>query len=240
MKKTMKRRTFVYPAAVLLIAMAVFSGCTSIQIGGELVLKGDGSGSRKYTMYLFNSTNGDGHGNAYNYSKVHGDELRAKVEEKLKANLADSSWLTVSISAGTGVAGNGKQAPAELITLAFNFSSFDDYVNKVTQLARFGKDRLPQGSKFVPPVLQNVRTDLARYREPADTTLWTIRPLFLAMFDDPDVFDFTSKGENTKAELKDLREYGVEMKSVEIKLALGSNNPKTVISGTDIVEQFRR
>ena len=238
--KTMTGKAFLYAAVVLFIAMAVFSGCTAIQIGGELVLRGDGSGSRKYTMYLFNSTNGDGYGNAYNYSKVHGDELKAKVEEKLKANLADSSWLTVSISAGTGIAGNGKQAPAELITLAFNFSGFEDYVNKMTQLAKFGGNKLPEGSKFTPPVLQNVRSDLARYREPAATTLWTIRPLFLAMFDDPDVFDFTSKGENTKAEFNALREYGIEMKSVEIKLALGSNSPKAVISGTDIAEQFSR
>ena len=239
--KAMMRKSIVITVLLLLAALIIgLSGCTAIQIGGELVIRGDGSGSRSYIMHLFNSTNNDGYGNAYQYSRLHGDALKTKIEATLRGALGDISWLTVSIGQGTAVAGNGQNSPVELITLSFNFTSFEDYIAKKSSLARFGENRLPAGSRFTPPVYQEVRGGMARYREPALTTLWTIRPLFLALFDDPEVFDFTSGGTNTVATLQELREYGLEMKSVPIRLTLGSNAPKSIVSGTDINEQFRR
>jgi hypothetical protein len=245
--KTMVGRFFLCVAALLLMAGIVsFTSCNAIQIGGELILRGDGSGSRKLILYLFDSENtdaqgkADGYGNAYKYCKLHGDALKAKIEEKLKANLGDSSWLTVSIRTGTASNVNGVVKPLEYITLAYNFTSFEDYVDKTTRLARFGGSRLPEGSKYTPPVLQTVRGDTARYRESANSTLWVVRPLFLAMCDDPNVMDVTGGGTNTKNELKDLKEFGLEMKTQEFQITLGSNKTKSILSGTDINEMFSR
>lgn len=233
--KTMAEKKFVGAAVLPLVAvlLTIFSNCTSIQVGGEMVLKADGSGSRKLVLHLYDRDNKDGYGNAYKYSRLHGDALKAKIEETLAAKLGDSSWLTVSVSKGMGT-----QADTEFITLAFDFSNFDDYAGKMTRLALFGGKSLPAGSEFAAPSLATVRSDTMRYRESAKTTLWAVKPLFLALFDDPSVFDFSAGGTNTKAEHKDLRDYGIEMKDVRITLTLGANTPKTIISGTDINETF--
>jgi hypothetical protein len=227
--------------SVLLILaglLTVFSACTAIQIGGELILNKDGSGSRKLVLHLFDSSNDDGYGNAYKYSRLHGNALKAKIEEKLKANLADSSWLTVSVHSGTEINSNyGIKYPVEFITLAYNFTNFQDYVDKTTRLAKFGRNTLPEGSLFTAPSLTG-GDDIYRYKENPDATLWTVKPLFLAMINDPDVFDFSARGENTKATLDELLQYGIEMKGVEIALTFGVNEPLFVISGDNINEMF--
>ena len=230
-------KKIAYMLAILLAVMFL-GACTPVQVGGELVLMSDGSGSRKFVLYLYDSDNNDGYGNAFYFSALHGEALKSKIEQTLNGALGESGWITVSIETGTGLNGNGKQVPTELVSLNFDFTSFEDYVNKMTYLAKFGGNSLPAGSKFEAPALVSVRDGTVRYRESAETTLWTVKPLFLALFDDTQVLDFRAGGRNTKAELKDLREYGLEMKGVGITLALGASSPKTVISGTNINEVF--
>lgn len=239
--KTITGKSFKHLAVLLFMAIfiTVLGACTAIQIGGELILKTDGSGSRKFVLYLFDSDNGDGYGNAFKYSRLHGDALKKKVEEVLKARLSDSSWITVSVSSGTQMnINNGKQCPVEYITLAFSFKNFDDYTDKMTLLGYFGKKDLPADSKFTVPIFQTVRKNVYRYRENADATMWTLKPLFLAMMEDPEVLDFSAQGANTKATHDELLFYGIEMKGVNITLTLGTNPPKPIISGTNINELF--
>jgi hypothetical protein len=234
MKFLLKEKICV--AAKILLSVAsltiIFTACTAIQIGGDFILNNDGSGSRKLILHLYDQDGNDGYGSAYKYSRLHGDALKTKIEETLAAKLGDSSWLTVSVRKGTGA-----EADTEFITLAFNFSNFDDYADKMTRLAMFGGKNLPDGSRFIPPVLTGM-DDIYRYKESTNTTLWAVRPLFLALFDDQAVFDFTAGGTNTKASLDDLRNYGIEMKSVGITLVLGANSPRLVTSGEDINELF--
>ena len=224
---------------VIVIALLVtaLSACTAIQIGGELVLNQDGSGSRSYVMHIFDSDNEDGYGNAIRYIRLQGNALRARVENTLRSRLNDISWLTVSVGSGRGLASSGLWTDVQTLTIAFNFTSFEDYVAKKTRLAMLGANVLPEDSLFIPPTLTGT-DDVFRYKEDADTTLWTIRPLFLAMIDDPEVFDFTAGGTNTVATMDELLFYGIEMKSVQISLVLGANEPFSIISGDNINEMF--
>ena len=220
----------VLPFAAGLIAF--FSACTPIHVGGEIVLREDGSGSRKFALYIYDEDDGYGGGNARNYLKVHGDELKAAVEQKLKRALKDSSWLTVAVSQGYGA-----MSHAEIVTLSFDFKDFSEYTDRMTRLAKFGKIRLPEGSEFKAPKLKKAPNNQLLFTESGKTQLWTVRPLFLAIFDDPNLFDITSKGANTSHSAEELRDM-LAIEAVPFKATLGSNAPKLFLSGADINETF--
>ena len=229
MKITMKNPfldTVILPFVAGLIA--IFSACTPIQVGGEIVLNEDGSGSRNFAFYIYDEDDNSGGGNAYDYLKVHGDVLKATVEQKLKWALKDSSWLTITVRRGYGA-----MAYAEIVTLSFDFASFNEYVDKMTRLAKFGKIRLPEGSEFKAPTLKKAPNNQLRFKESGLTQLWTVRPLFLSIFDDPNLFDVTSKGSNTVHSRDELRDmFAVE--AVPFKATMGTNAPKLFLSGADI------
>lgn len=222
---------FMLPLAAGLIA--IFNACTPIQVGGEIVLKADGSGSRKFEIYIYNEEiAGDNGGNAYDYLRVHGEALKAAVEQKLKWNLKDSSWLTVTVGQGYGAMYN-----AEIVTLSFDFKNFNDYINKMKTLAKFGGLSLPDDSEFKTPKLKKAPNDQLRFTETGNTALWAVRPLFLAVFDDPNLFDITCNGKNTYFSSDQLRNTLIT-EAVEFKATLGANAPKLFLSGADIDELF--
>ncbi|MCL2043422.1 MAG: hypothetical protein FWG89_04705 [Treponema sp.] len=213
--------------------ITIFTACTPIHIGGEIVLGADGSGSRKIAMYIYDDDDQfGGGGNAYHYLRVHGDELKTAVEDKLKTALTDTSWLTVTVTRGFGAMWN-----TEIVTLSFDFFSFDDYANKMRRLASFGRNSLPIGSEFRTPSLRNAPNNQWRYTEPANTTYWAVRPLFLAIMDDPAIFDITSGGRNRENDKNALMGMLI-MEAVEFKAVLGTNPPLLFLSGTDIDELF--
>ena len=228
-------RIFVVAAVITALA-----GCTAIQIGGSITMREDGSGTRVIRMYVFDSDNGDGYGNAIRYLRLRGEPLRAKVLEHLSRGIGDTSWLTVTVHTGTQMNVNtNRNHTAEIVTITFNFTSFDDYSARMSQLAHFGSRTLPSDSEFRPPVMQATRTQF-RFRESSNTALWAIRPLFHSMIADPQVFDFTAGGTNTNADLDQLIFFGLEMRGVPITLNFGANPPRTIISGQDVAETFRR
>ena len=220
---------------VMVIFMLILPGCTAIQVGGEFILNPDGSGSRTIILHLYDSDNNDGFGNAILFSRLRGNALRDRIVQELENRLGDISWLNVTVHMGSGL-----QDHIKFITLAFNFDTFDDYVDKMTRLAMFGGDRLPPGSRFVPPTLTRVPDtyDTYRFRESAESVLWTVRPLFLALIDDPTVFDVTAGGTNTQADIEYHRSFGLEMRAVPMIYTFGDNFPNRLVSGMDVNELF--
>ena len=222
----------VIPIAVFLIV--IFSSCTPIHIGGGIVLKGDGSGSRTFDVYIYDQENDEGGGNARHYLKVSGDALKRAVEQKLRVNLKDSSWITVSVSQGLGA-----MSHAEIVTLSFEFSDFKDYGNKMKQLAKFGSWRMLEGSEFKASKLTKAPNNQLRFRETGKTSLWAIRPLFLSIIEDPNLFDITSGGRNTLFGISELRDM-LMTEAVMFTATLGSSAPRLILSGTDIDITFPR
>jgi len=226
-------RTLILMIAITVIA--VFSACLPIQIGREIVINDDGSGSRKIAIYIYDDDVGrEGGPNAYHFLRFHGEELGRRVEQKLQENLKDTSWLTVTVSNGYGAMHN-----AEIVTLSFSFSSFNDYTRKMTSLAKFGKPFFPKDSEFETPKLRRAPNNQLRYIETAKTQWWTVRPLFLAVFNDPALFDITCRGLNNQYKREDLIDM-LQTEGVFFKAVLGANAPRLFTSGTNIDVTFPR
>ena len=228
-------RNLVFGAFALpLVAglIAIIGACTPIQIGGEIVLNEDGSGSRKFEIYIYDEDDGEGGGNAYHFLNVHGAELKAAVEQKLKWTLNDASWLSITVDRGYGA-----MYITEIVTLSFNFTDFKDYTDKLKVLAKFGKVFMPEGSEFSAPTLKKVSNNQMLYTETAAASLWAIKPLFNAFLDDANLFDISGKGTNTLNSKNDLINM-IGTEAVPFKVILGKNAPKLFIAGANINEIF--
>jgi len=231
----MKVKAHFWAAAILPLAaglIAIFCACTPVHVGGEIVLKGDGSGSRKIAIYIYDYDEHSGGGNAYNYLRVHGDELKAAVEQKLRTALKDISWLDVSISQGYGAMYN-----CEIVTLSFNFANFKEYTDRMSRLAKFGRAGLPMGSEYRTPTLKKAANNQWRFYETGRTSVGVVRPLFDSIFNDPNLFDETSKGSNTEFD-KGALSGMLQAEAVWFTAYPGSNPPRLYLSGSDIDETF--
>jgi len=239
MKRNRKLRRFAGVTVILALCVFALGRCIAVQVGGAFTLNTDGSGHRVVTAYLYDSDTGDGYGNAYRFSKLHGAALRDYVAAAYRDKVPGSDeWLTVTVS-DTITAGG---VPAEVVSLSFDFTDFEDYAAKVSALARFGAAGLP--GDFVPPRLVKVEDvdglipDLYRIVETPATETGIVRPLFVSMIDDPAVIDMTAGGANTAATVDDLKSSGIEAKAVPLTVKLGKNPEKTLLADNGIDETF--
>ena len=79
--KGWKKTTATAALACIIGGTAFLASCNPITVNGDLVLRQDGSGSRKVTGVIPKGDDkGDGYGQAYYYLKIHGSALETYIE----------------------------------------------------------------------------------------------------------------------------------------------------------------
>lgn len=122
-----KKNIFVVLFA-LVLAMFALTACTAVQVSGDLVLNADESGTRKLEARIAKNDYVDGYGSAYYYFKQHGTQMADYIKNVYTEKVPGSQdWLSVSVD------DSGEEW--EIVTLSFDFSSFDDYTEKLKSLA---------------------------------------------------------------------------------------------------------
>ena len=128
MKLKMKKSMMLLFA---LVCVLVLGACTAVQVSGELELHSDGSGSRKIVGLIAKQDYQDGYGSAYYYFKQHGDELAASIAGIYADKVEGSGeWLEVAV--------DDSGDDWEVVTLSFEFSSFEEYLGRLRALAYDG------------------------------------------------------------------------------------------------------
>lgn len=208
-------------AAFAVMGTLVMTACTPLAAKGELVLKEDGTGSRKITgVILKNDNQNDGYGEAYHYLKKHGAELQTYIEGVYEAKVDGSeNWLDVTVTDG---------AEQETIELAFDFTSFNDYVDKLGSLVKFGV----ADAAYTAPTLTEAGGQVT-YTESTTVITSAMQALQKHIMDDTTVFDIDctidgEKGNTKPASKKDLFENGIKFGEATLSIKLGNNAMETV------------
>ena len=95
--KTTKKRLSLFLALMLTVIMTL-TGCTAVQVSGQLQLNKDGSGERTIEGRIAKNDYQDGYGSAYYYLKQHGDDLAAYIKDVYTEKVPGSEeWLTVAV-----------------------------------------------------------------------------------------------------------------------------------------------
>lgn len=110
--------------AVLLL-VCVMNACSSVTISGDLVVNSDGTGSRRI-VGVIDKVSSDENGITYYYFKLHGDNLKAWLEQTYAEKVPGSeNWLSFTVEDGE---------EAEIVTWNFEFSSLDEYLERMEAL----------------------------------------------------------------------------------------------------------
>lgn len=222
MKKMRKKLAAICTVAVVAIAaMFLLTACTAIKVGGSFTLNEDGSGSRVIEGLISKtdeSVNAEGLPDAVsrNFLKIHGAELQTWLQTTYTEKVADSeSWLTIAV--------DDTAADFEKIRLSFDFTSFDDYLAKMGQLAQFGAAELP--STYKAPTFVTDDDGISTYTETPSVLKTIFGSLLDAVMADETVFDITAGGTNEGEPRSgypytesDIRGYAVEAGTVSYKL----------------------
>ncbi|MBQ6078552.1 MAG: hypothetical protein IJK88_10700 [Clostridia bacterium] len=220
-----KRIKILSVVLTLLLIAGLLAGCTAVQVKGTLTVNADNSGTREIIgMIPKIDDNGDGYGSCYYYFKLHGDELKAKIEEIFSANVEGSAeWLKVEV--------DDSDEAWETITMSFDFTSIEDYTAKLKAMA-FDE---AAAAVYADPTFTRNDDGTFTYAEPAGAATAIFKSLQTAIMADDTVFDpsCTKDGTalNTAASLDDLIGYGVEF----IKPENGDILLLTVDGGEQIV-----
>ena len=222
----MKKRTLILSLLlVMLTAAVIFTACTAVQVKGRLDINADGSGTRTVVgMISKTDDNGDGYGSCYYFFRLHGEELKAKLAS-LYAGAVEGSgdWLRIDVD-DSGEAW-------EVVTLSFDFTSFEDYAAKLRSMA-FDDTTT---AVYEDPVFTRNADGTFTYTESAATVTAVFKSLQLAVMADETLFDFacTKDGTplNTASSMDDLTGFGVEL----IKPENGDAMVLTVDGGAEIV-----
>lgn len=187
--------------AVTMVMMVFFTACTAVQISGELVLNADGTGHRSITGRIAKQDYQDGYGSAYYYFKQHGVELEAALTEIYNAQAEGSEeWLTVSV--------DDSGSEWEIVTLSFEFSSFEDYTTKLAALA------FDETVSFTAPEW-TTQDDMTIYSESIDVMTAIFKSIQNAVMADDTLYDpaCTKDGVplNDGSADGQLGDYGVEL-----------------------------
>jgi len=139
----MKRlnKGFLGIVCAMVMTMVVLTACTAVQISAFITFHADGTGSRKITASIAKNDHQDGYGSAYYYLSKHGDELKQYLVDAYGTAVAGSEeWLTISV--------DDSGAEWEVVDLTFEFSSFDDYKDKLAKLA-FNSEEVAPAPEFI-------------------------------------------------------------------------------------------
>lgn len=231
MKNKLKRISRFALVAFLGVMMLVLSGCTAVQISATLNLNEDGTGSRNITASIAKNDHQDGYGSAYYYFKKHGAEL----EEYLKATYTTAvpgseSWLNITVDdSGTDW---------ELVHMTFDFTSFDDYKEKLTALAY---DEA-QKAAFVAPELTTAEDGSVTYTENTAVLTTIFKSMQTTIMADENIFDINSTKDGQalndgSSDLQSLVDYGAELmkpdygNAMTIKVGSGEATPVVADNG---------
>ena len=92
------------------------------------MLNADGSGTRKIVGKIAKQDHQDGYGSAYYYFKQHGEELAASLTQIYGAEVEGAGeWLNITV--------DDSGSDWETVTLSFDFSSFEEYTQRLRALA---------------------------------------------------------------------------------------------------------
>ena len=120
------KKCMMFLAAFVCVLM--LGACTAVQVSGELMLNADGSGTRKIVGKIAKQDHQDGYGSAYYYFKQHGEELAASLTQIYGAEVEGAGeWLNITV--------DDSGSDWETVTLSFDFSSFEEYTQRLRALA---------------------------------------------------------------------------------------------------------
>lgn len=175
----MKKRVKVITVALLaLLMMVMMTACTAVQVSGNLVINADGSGSRTIQGLIAKNDYQDGYGSAYYYLKKHGADLEAHLKGIYDSNAEGSSkWLTVSVD------DSGEEW--EVVTLSFDFSSFEDYTSKLSALA-FDETA---AANFTAPTFEETEDGNVTYTESTGVMTAIFKSLQMNIMADDSIYD---------------------------------------------------
>lgn len=221
--------------AVFAIAMLTLAACTAVQISANITLKEDGSGSRTITASIAKNDHQDGYGSAYYYLTKHGDKLADYLKTTYQAKVAGSSdWLTITV--------DDSGAEWEVINLTFDFTSFDDYKQKLAALAY---DEAAAAT-YATPELVTSEDGTVTYTENASVLTAIFKSIQTSIMADTEIFDINSTKDGTalndgSADFDSLLSSGVELMKPEIgnsmTIQLGAGEATAVVA-TDGVYTF--
>lgn len=201
MKEKMKKSMMVLFA---LVCVLVLGACTAVQVSGELELHADGSGSRKIVGLIAKQDHQDGYGSAYYYLKQHGDELAASLAgiyaEKVEGS---GEWLNIAV--------DDSKSDWEVVTLSFEFSSFEEYLQRLRALAYDAAF----SENYADPQIVQEDGGITGYSESTSVMTAIFKSLQMSVMADEGLYDesCTKDGEalNDGSANGQLEEYGVEL-----------------------------
>lgn len=231
MKNKLKRISRFALVALLGVMMLVLSGCTAVQISATLNLNEDGTGSRTITASIAKNDYQDGYGSAYYYFKKHGAEL----EEFLKTTYTTAvpgseNWLNITV--------DDSGADWELVHMTFDFTSFDDYKEKLAALAY---DET-QKAAFIAPELTSAEDGSVTYTENTAALTTIFKSMQTTIMADESIFDINSTKDGQalndgSSDLQSLIDYGAELmkpdygNALTIKVGSGEATPVVAENG---------
>ncbi|WP_312372575.1 hypothetical protein [Lachnoclostridium sp.] len=208
-----KRAKSVAALLTVLFTMVMLTACTAVQISSNLVINSDGSGSRTIQGLIAKNDFQDGYGSAYYYFKKHGADLEQHLKGIYDSKVKDSSeWLAISV--------DDSDSEWEVVTLSFDFSSFEDYTSKLNSLA-FDETA---AASFVNPTFDEKEDGIVTYTESTGVMTSIFKSLQNNIMADDSIYDPESTKDgvalNDGSADGQLEEYGVELMKPEVGDAL--------------------
>lgn len=235
-KKIKKMVVFSLITTIGLLLALFLVGCTALSVGGSLTINENGTGSREFVITVLDSTNDSG--NAYKYMKKHGQDLEDWLKSEYETAITNSvigndAWLDIKV---TPLADN-----KETIKISFSFSSFADYTQKLTLLAKFDSEEIPAG--FQLPTLTRVGAEsstIYSYYEKANMRVKIFDNIKNKFIGSDDLLDITAGGTNSDNQTTEtLRDYGLEVGGAEVlTVKLGKNETKNITGAVDVDIKF--
>lgn len=196
------KKCMMFLAAFVCVLM--LGACTAVQVSGELMLNADGSGTRKIVGKIAKQDHQDGYGSAYYYFKQHGEELAASLTQIYGAEVEGvGEWLNITV--------DDSGSDWETVTLSFDFSSFEEYTQRLRALAY----NETFAESYADPQITVENGQVTGYTEPTAVMTAIFKSLQGSVMADEALYDerCTKDGEalNDGSADGQLEEYGVEL-----------------------------
>lgn len=160
----------------VLLLMSIMSACSPVSISGDLSINSDGTGTRTIVGKI-DKVGTDDNGCTYYYFKLHGDDLKAWLENKYAEMVPGSEeWLNITVT---------DSGANEIVTLSFDFTSFDEYAARLQAL---GFDPEFAGN-YVEPVITMEGDAIAAYSESTGVMTAIMKSIQMAFLADDTVYD---------------------------------------------------
>ncbi len=159
-----------------LLLMCIMSACSPVKITGDLSINSDGTGTRSIVGKI-DKVDVDDNGCTYYYFKLHGDDLKAWLENKYAELVPGSEeWLKITVS---------DSGAKEVVTLSFDFASFDEHAARLKALGY-----APEFSEnYVEPVVTMKDGVISEYSESTNVMTAIMKSIQTTFLADETVYD---------------------------------------------------